>query len=238
MSGSLRFLPSPTPDFLALDKPAGRVVHGPGGLLAQVRGEVGDIALVHRLDRETSGVLLFAKTREALARAHAAWPTHVTKTYLARTRGVPSPPEGTVDAPLLENRTGKPKLLERALRAAYGASRAGHLLSGRRVRAIPEIPPPGRASAHPAGRPARTDYRVIADEGSTAIVELCPREGRMHQIRVHLASLGTPLLGDRFYDERAAGETPFLHALRITWRDPPGMPPGTLWIFEARVTPR
>lgn len=233
---SLVFLPSPSPDFLALEKPAGRVVHGPGGLLSEVRREVGDVALVHRLDRETSGVLLFAKSPAALAEAHAAWPARVAKTYVARTRGVPSPREGTVDAPLLEHRSGKPELLKRALVAAYGAPRAGLLLAGRRVRAIPPVPPPGRTSAHPAGRSARTDYRVIVDEGASAIVELRPHRGRMHQIRVHLAALGTPLLGDRFYDASAKAETPFLHALRVEWSDPPGTAPGTVWRFESPIT--
>ena len=129
---------------------------------------------------------------------------------------------------LLENRTGKPELLKRALKAAYGPARAGHLLSGRRVLAIPPIPPPGRTAVHPAGREARTAYRVVQDRGTTALVELTPGTGRMHQLRVHLAHLGTPLLGDPLYDASRTPETPapLLHAARLAWADPPGAPGG------------
>jgi len=232
-------LPSPpgAEAYLAVDKPAGVAVHGAGGLLGALRERFGSgLALVHRLDKETSGVLLLAKTPEALRAALAAWPSHVTKTYLAVTRGVPEPREGVVEAKLLENRTGKPELLRRALRAAYGPSRAGHLLSGRRVGAIPPLPPPGRTAVHPAGRPARTAYRVLEDRGDTALVELRPETGRMHQLRVHLAHLGTPLLGDPFYDAARTHGAPatVLHAARLVWADPPGSPGGA-WTWEAAL---
>ena len=131
-----------------------------------------------------------------------------------------------MDAPLLEHRTSRPDLLKRAVKAAYGPSRAGHLLSGRRVLAIQPLPPPGRTAVHPAGRPAATRYRVIEDRGAT---------GRMHQLRIHLLHLGTPLLGDPAYDPgRKDGDPlPLLHAARLVWTDPPGMPPGTTWTWEA-----
>lgn len=224
--------------YVAIEKPAGRIVHGKDGILEEAQAAWGaDLTLVHRLDRETSGVLLLARGKDALAAALAAWPTHVTKVYVARTRGIPSPPEGTVDAPLLEHRTGKPELLRRALKAAYGAARAGHLLTGRRVGAIPEIPAPGRTLVHPAGRPARTAYRVLSSDGVTALVELVPEQGRMHQLRVHLRHLGTPLLGDRLYDDAREpdGPSPILRAVRLEWRDPPGMPAGTVWTWESPV---
>jgi len=233
----LEILPSPegAESYLAVNKPAGRVVHGKGGLLEELRAREGeDLALVHRLDRETSGVLLFARGAAALRAAHAAW-SDVTKVYLARTRGVPSPPEGVVTVPVLEHRTSKPELLRRALKAAYGPARAGHLLSGRRVGAIPAVPSPGRTSVHPAGRPAATAYRVVEDRGATAMVELVPETGRMHQLRVHLAHLGTPLLGDRLYDAGWSLETPapILHASRLVWTNPPGRPAGTAWSWDA-----
>ena len=236
-------LPSPpgADAYLAVDKRPGIAVHGPGGLLGVLRGELGpDLALVHRLDKETSGVLLLARNAEALRAAHAAWPTHVEKTYLGVTRGVPDPPEGRVDAPLLEHRTSRPDLLKRAVKAAYGPSRAGHLLSGRRVLAIQPLPPPGRTAVHPAGRGAATRYRVLENRGATALVELVPETGRMHQLRIHLLHLGTPLLGDPAYDPgRKDGDPlPLLHAARLVWTDPPGMPPGTTWTWEApRPTP-
>jgi tRNA pseudouridine32 synthase/23S rRNA pseudouridine746 synthase len=232
-----RVLPSPpgADDYLAVDKPAGIAVHGPHGLLGTLRAAHGDgLSLVHRLDKETSGVLLLARTPEALRAALDAWPTSVTKTYLAVTRGVPSPKEGVLDAQLLENRTGKPELLRRALKAAYGPARAGHLLAGRRVGAIPPLPPPGRTAVHPAGRPARTAYRVLEERDQTALVELTPATGRMHQLRVHLAHLGTPILGDPLYDPARTHATPapLLHALRLVWQDPPG---GGTWTWEASL---
>jgi 23S rRNA-/tRNA-specific pseudouridylate synthase len=243
----VRVLPTPpgAEAYLAIDKPAGEAVHGAHGLLGPLRERFGaGLALVHRLDKETSGVLLLARTPEALRAALAAWPVSVTKTYRAVTRGVPSPKEGVVTEKLLENRTGKPELLRRALRAAYGPARAGHLLSGRRVGAIPPVPPPGRTAVHPAGRPASTAWRLLEDRGETALVELTPRTGRMHQLRVHLAALGTPLLGDPLYDAGRSRETPapVLHAVRLVWKGPPGFPGGA-WTWEtpgpatARVGP-
>ncbi len=234
----IEILPSPegAERYVAVNKPAGRVVHGKGGVLEELRASMGrDLALVHRLDRETSGVLLFARGAAALRAAHAAWTRDVTKIYLARTRGVPSPREGVVTAPVLEHRTSKPKLLRRALEAAYGPARAGHLLAGRRVGAIPAIPPPGRTAIHPAGRPAATAYRVVKTRGSTALVELVPGTGRMHQLRVHLVHLRAPLLGDRLYDPGHGPETPppLLHASRLVWKNPPGQPAGSAWVWEA-----
>jgi 23S rRNA-/tRNA-specific pseudouridylate synthase len=234
----IRILPSPegAERYLAVNKPAGRVVHGKGGLLEELRASVvKDLALVHRLDRETPGVLLLARDAAALRAAHAAWARDVTKVYLARTRGVPSPPNGVVTAPVLEHRTAKPELFRRALTAAYGPARAGHLLAGRRVGAIPPVPPPGRTAIHPAGRPAATAYHVVEVRGETALVELVPETGRMHQLRVHLAHLGTPLLGDRLYDAGRGPETPspLLHASRLVWKNPPGRPEGCAWVWEA-----
>jgi 23S rRNA-/tRNA-specific pseudouridylate synthase len=233
----VRFLPAPpgAEDYVGVDKPSGLAVHGPNGLLSSLRETFGaGLSLVHRLDKETSGVLLLAKTPGALRAALDAWPSSVTKTYLAVTRGVPSPPEGVVTEKLLENRTGRPELLKRALKAGYGPARAGHLLSGRRVGAIPPVPPPGRTAVHPAGRDARTAYRVLEDRGETALVELTPATGRMHQLRVHLAWLGTPLLGDPLYDAARTPGTPapLLHAARLVWADPPGAP-GGVWTWEA-----
>ena len=70
------------------------------------------------------------------------------------------------------------------------------------------LPPPGRTAVHPAGRPAATRYRVLEDRGGTALVELTPETGRMHQLRIHLLHLGTPLLGDPAYDPAREGGDP------------------------------
>jgi tRNA pseudouridine32 synthase/23S rRNA pseudouridine746 synthase len=75
----------------------------------------------------------------------------------------------------------------------------------------------------------------VEDHGATALVELVPETGRMHQLRVHLAHLGTPLLGDSLYDAGCGPETPppLLHASRLVWKNPPGRPEGSAWIWEA-----
>ena len=91
---------------------------------------------------------------------------------------------------------------------------------------------PSSASPGPAGRSAVTAYRVLDAVDTNALVELRPKQGRMHQVRVHLLFIGTPILGDPLYDERSPAETtpiPFLRATRLEWREPPGMPPGTVW---------
>lgn len=240
---TLRTLPVPAgaEAYLAFDKPAGQAVHGGGGLLEEARRALGDdLHLVHRLDRITSGLLLLARGEEALRAAHAAWPSRVTKSYLALVRGLPDAAEGFVDLPLLEHRTGKPWLLERAVRAAYGPDRAARLLRGEGLSGIPPLPPlppPARCAAHPAGRPALTRWRLLERRGEDALLELTPETGRMHQLRVHLAAIGHPLRNDPIYDPArdAAGEPPLLRSVRIAWEGPPGDPAGT-WTFEASAS--
>ena len=234
---TLRLLPVPAgaEAYVAVDKEAGQAAHGPGGLLAEARAALGeDLHLVHRLDRLTSGVLLLARGEEALRAAHSAWPERVTKVYLGLARGVPASAEGLVDLPLLEHRSSRPWLLERALRAAYGSDRAARLLRGEAVPGIPPIPPPARCAAHPAGRAALTRWRLLPRRGDDALLELSPETGRMHQLRVHLAAVGHPLRNDPLYDPQANPAGPFfLRAVRLTWQDPPGAGRGTLWTFEA-----
>ncbi len=235
---TLRRLPVPpgADAYLAFDKEAGQRAHGADGFIEEARRELGgDLHLVHRLDRITSGLLLLARGEEALRAAHDAWPTRVSKTYVALVRGVPSAAEGTIDYPVLEHRSGKPWLLERAVRAAYDPDRAARLLRGEGLSFVPPLPPPARSAVHPAGRPAITRWRLLATRGDDALVELSPETGRMHQLRVHLAAIGHPLLSDPLYDP-AAGPSeppPFLRAVRIVWEEPPGQSPGTAWIFEA-----
>jgi 23S rRNA-/tRNA-specific pseudouridylate synthase len=236
---TLRRLPVPpgAEAYLAFDKEAGRNAHGPGGgLLEEARRELGEeLHLVHRLDRITSGLLLLARGEEALRAAHAAWTASVSKTYVALVRGVPVAAEGTIDLPLLEHRSGKPWLLERAVRAAYGPDRAARLLRGEGLSGIPPLPPPARSAAHPAGRPALTLWRLLEEREGDALLELSPRTGRMHQLRVHLAAVGHPLRDDPLYDPAAdpSAPSPFLRAVRIVWQDPPGAAPGTAWTFVA-----
>lgn len=228
---TLRPLPVPAgaEAYLAFDKPAGQAVHGAGGLLEEARRALGDdLHLVHRLDRITSGLLLLARGEDALRAAHAAWSSRVTKSYLALARGVPEAAEGVIDLPLLEHRTGKPWLLARAVRAAYGPDRAARLLRGEGLSGIPPLPPPARCAAHPAGRAALTRWRLLERRGDDALLELTPETGRMHQLRVHLAAIGHPLRNDPLYDPAcdAAGSPTLLRSVRIVWEGPPGDPDG------------
>ncbi|NLE85289.1 MAG: RluA family pseudouridine synthase [Myxococcales bacterium] len=178
---------------LAIDKPPLMTVHPTARhhhhtvikrLEALRPGEF--FSLVHRLDRETSGVLLVARTPEAdsafkraleersLAAARAATSGGAAppadKTYLAITRGVP--PEGLVDLPL----EADPSPLRVKMRVA----------------------PAGR------GLPSRTGVRVLERRGEYALVRCDLFTGRQHQIRVHLAHMNTPIVGDKLYgpDER------------------------------------
>lgn len=172
-------------DVIALDKPAGLAVQGGTGqrthlaaALAALRfGREDDPRLVHRLDRDTSGVLLLARTgRAAVGLAKAFRGRGVDKLYLAAVAGRPKPMAGTV---------------------RYALEKAG----GERMVAVH----PDELAAHPKAQAARSDYRVIEAAGTRAAwVALRPVTGRTHQLRVHMASLGTPIVGDGRYGGRSA----------------------------------
>jgi 23S rRNA pseudouridine1911/1915/1917 synthase len=184
-------------ELVAVDKPAGvpaqpTLTTDAGTLPAIVEALLGaPVILVHRLDRETSGVTVLARTRESgAALAQAFRDGTPEKTYLALCARPPAPAEGRIDAPL-----GK------------DPARAGL----RRV--------------DPRGDPAATRYRTLRAGPLAALVEASPETGRTHQIRVHLASLGAPLLGDaRYGGPRRVGEITvprvMLHARRLELRHP------------------
>jgi 23S rRNA pseudouridine1911/1915/1917 synthase len=189
-----------------IDKPAGLVVHaGAGrrvstlaqGLVARWPemlevGEPGRWGLVHRLDRDTSGALLVAKTSEALAALQGALRRReVGREYLALIEGHPGAPTGTIDAPI-----GRDPVT------------------------------PTRRSVDPNGRPARTHYRVREEfgEGELTLMDVQLETGRTHQIRVHFAAIGHPVVADRVY---RTVTTPslglyrtWLHAARLTFPHP------------------
>lgn len=148
---------------------------------------VGRPFVVHRLDRETSGLLLFARSEEVRDRLQAGW-EKVTKTYLAVTVGTPQPPEGVVENYLTETR---------------------HL----RVRAS--------VAPGPDARWAVTRYRVVREGRRYSLVEVGLETGRKHQIRVHLAGLGCPVIGDRAYGaKRDPAGRMGLHAHRLAFDHP------------------
>jgi len=166
---------------LAIDKPAGLAVQGGtktdhhlDGMLDALRLD-GDERprLVHRLDQDTSGVLVLARTAAAARELTALFRTRdVHKVYWAVVTGRPKVDEGTIDAALLK--------------------RPGH--KGERV-----------VVDDNEGKRAVTRYRVLDSAGNrAALVELEPLTGRTHQLRAHMAAIGTPILGDGKYGGQAA----------------------------------
>lgn len=183
---------------IAVDKPPGLAVHaapGPGGsVLKELAAQTGLAGLtpVHRLDRDASGVLLFAETTALAAAVQRTW-EQSEKTYLALCDGVPSAAARTIDAPILEHQTGKPERMRNALRY-YTAQNPGVEIAA--------LPAPKTSGVHAAGRPSRTAYRVVEALGSFSLLEVQPAQGRMHQIRVHLAHVGHALAVDSLYGKR------------------------------------
>jgi 23S rRNA pseudouridine1911/1915/1917 synthase len=174
---------------LVVDKPAGMVVHPAAGnldgtlvnaLLHHCAGRlsgIGGVArpgIVHRIDKDTSGLLVVAKTdvaHEGLAKQFARH--SIDRRYQAIVAGLPNPPEGAVDAPLARSSANRQKMT---------------------------IVAEGR------GKRAVTHYRMVQALKEAALVECRLETGRTHQVRVHLTSIGHPLLGDPVY-----GRTRIVH---------------------------
>lgn len=197
-------------DMLVVEKPA-RVVTMPGvghqhdtllnGLYAKYGdrlrqlGVARDHGLVHRLDRDTSGVLCIALTHDAYDGLRAQFEQReVRKFYWAVTIKAPREHQGVIKRPIEE-------LVERKDR--YTSVR--------------------RAKLSQAGKPAVTAYRVVEASELGAVIEARPVTGRLHQIRVHLASVGAAVLGDELYgSQRARGISTrlALHAHRLVIQHP------------------
>ena len=194
-------------EILALNKPSGLSSQGGRGqahtldelLWAFARPGKARPRLIHRLDRDTSGVILTAKTQPAagfLGKAMMA--RKFAKTYRAIvTPGAPARRAGVIDTPLRREEIG---------REAY-------------MRPC--------APDHPDAEAARTRYRTLAEGPAAALLELEPQTGRMHQLRVHLASTGVPIAGDARYGGAlmvAGLPVPrlMLHAIALTFPHPSG----------------
>ena len=193
-------------DLVVIDKPAGLAVHpGPGhpgrtlvnALLAicpDIQGIGGEIrpGIVHRLDKDTSGLMMVAKTHQAHTNLSAQIKARqVTKGYLALVEGIPAPAQGLVDAPV-----------------------------GRHPRRRT------RMAVVVGGKEARTSYKVREKfPGHSlpghSLIELYLETGRTHQIRVHMAHIGLPLVGDTTYGQKSplVGRH-FLHAFYLAFRHP------------------
>jgi 23S rRNA pseudouridine955/2504/2580 synthase len=190
---------------IVLNKPAGLASQGGKGIAVHLDGMLDALRfegterpkLVHRLDRDTSGVLLLARGVKPASRLAAAFRGRdVEKTYWALVWGVPDVLEGRIDLPLVRVEVG-------------GTSRAE---------------PAGRKD--PEGLKAVTDYKILDYAGKKfAWAQLSPQTGRMHQLRAHTLALGTPILGDAAYGQAFAdGFAPqlHLHARRLSIPHPDG----------------
>lgn len=204
---------------LAVNKPAGLVVHADGRTkeptltdwVLEKYPELKDVGgmhtldsgryapragILHRLDRETSGVIVIAKNDETFYFLQRQFLDHsVQKTYLAFVSGTPSPQEGTIDLPI-----GRSKSDFRQW--TVGADARGTL------------------------RTALTEYRVLKTNGEFSLLELHPKTGRTHQLRVHLKAHGHPIVCDaRYGTPPALGFTRLaLHAQKLQLKTEEGTP--------------
>lgn len=204
-------------DVVVIDKAAGMVVHPAAGhssgtlvhaVLAhapEMEGIGGELrpGVVHRLDKDTSGLILIAKNERAHRWLQDQFRLRqVIKSYLALVDGIPPTPEGRVEAPIARDPSHRKQMA---------------------------VVSPGR------GRDAVTEYYTVESFERHTLIEAHPLTGRTHQIRLHLAFLGCPIVGDRLYGHKKLSlpvARQFLHAARLTLRLPGDSKPRT---FEAAL---
>lgn len=169
---------------IALNKPFGLATQGGVGMTRHIDGLLSALEkdgerprLVHRLDKDTGGLLILGRTRKATAYLARAFQTRdVEKTYWALTLGLPKPRQGAID-----------------LRIAKKMLRIGDAGQERMV-----------AVDDDDAKRAVTDYQVVEEARIASFLALRPRTGRTHQVRVHCAAIGSPIVGDGKYGGAAA----------------------------------
>jgi len=188
-------------DLLVVDKPAGITVHPapghPGHTLVNAilshYPHLADISdslrpgIVHRLDKDTSGLMLVAKNRAAQANLAEQFKARsIVKAYQALVKGKLTPESGIIEAAIGRDPRNRQRM-----------------------------------AVVSRGREARTDYRVIKYIGGHTLLEVTPETGRTHQIRVHLAAIGYPVVGDPVYGVKSPYlSRQFLHACRLGFNLP------------------
>ena len=185
-------------DIVVINKPAGVLTHAKGGIsqehtvadmlqpLTTFASDTNRAGIVHRLDRETSGVLVGARTPAAAEFFQKQFAQRTTKkTYIAIVEGVPKHTEALIDLPI-------------------GRSPAK----------------PSTFRVDPKGKSAQTTYYVLDVQNDKSLVKLQPKTGRTHQLRVHMAHIGHPIVGDIVYGKSA--QRMFLHAYQLELTAPNG----------------
>jgi len=188
-------------DLLVIDKPAGLAVHPapghPGHTLVNAilshfphLADIGDSlrpGIVHRLDKDTSGVMLVAKNGVAQANLIDQFQARsIVKAYLVLVKGRLSPERGIIEAAIGRDPSNR-----------------------KRMAVVSE------------GREARTEYQIIKYVGNYTLLEVIPETGRTHQIRVHLAAISYPVVGDPIYGVKSTYlSRQFLHACRLGFKLP------------------
>ncbi|MFV0293294.1 MAG: RluA family pseudouridine synthase [Paracoccus sp. (in: a-proteobacteria)] len=182
-------------EILIVDKQAGLLsVPGRGEdkadcLIGRLRGAFPTVLLVHRLDMDTSGIMVFALTAHAQRNLSRQFEERrIRKIYLARVAGRVTDKTGTIELPLIVDWPNRPR----------------------------------QKVDHEQGRPARTDWRVVRATDTETRIRLMPLTGRSHQLRVHMAETGHPILGDPLYATGTAASYPrlMLHAESLRLKHP------------------
>ncbi len=162
---------------LVIDKPSGllsvpgKAVEHRDCLESRAREAYQQCRIVHRLDMDTSGILVLAMNAKAHRHLGLQFERrHVKKTYIARVWGHVEDDEGTIDLPLICDWPNRPRQMV----------------------------------DHQIGKPSQTSWRVLSRAEHSTRLELTPLTGRSHQLRVHLLSLGHPILGDNIYADQQA----------------------------------